>query len=126
MATLGGAVWLAVRAREAQSEGVALAGLLAIDGVGVLLCLRELGSAWTEGGRHAAFANASFATALVGLAVLASVAYVALRLRRADETRYAGLAVLAGGTVIGFNLLAILSVEREIGVLFAPGMGKQG
>ncbi len=135
IATLGGAVWLAVKEREKprQVEGspglpgragldwLATVGLVAIDGVGVLLCLREVGSSWSEEGRRAAFANASFGTALVGLAVLAAVAYVAMRLRRLDGARFQGMNVLAAGSVIGFNLLTILSVEREIGALWHRG-----
>ena len=102
--------------------GLALVGLVGIDGVGVLFCLRELVSTWDEGA-HRAFANPAFATALVGLLVLAGVAYVAWRLRGTDpagagRTR---MQTLAGATVIVFNLLTILTVEREIGALWHRG-----
>ncbi len=123
VATLAGALWLTVRDREKGrgTEALAVASLLAIDGVAVLLCFRELASTWSEEGRHGAFANASFATALVGLMVLAAVAYVAMSLRRLDGVRLKGMQNLAGATVIGFNLLTILSVEREIGALWHRG-----
>ncbi len=107
--TLAGVVWLG---RRVKGVDVVL-GLVGIDVVAALLGWREVASTWAEVGRHAAFVNASFATAVVGLGVLAGVAWVAYRL---------GVMKVAGVTVVGFNLLAILSVEREIGALWQRGV----
>ena len=116
--------YMAWRLRDAGLVGMQMLvgiNLVAIDGVGVLFCLRELFSTWSGDDLHAAFANASFATALVGLAVLAGVAYTAWKLKSLDAGRYRLLEQLTGATIIGFNLLAILTVEREIGALWHRG-----
>ena len=121
VATLGGAVWLSVREKGSGrgTEGTAIAGLVAIDGVAVLLCLRELAAIGEDDEwRHAAFTNSLFATALLGLALLAAVAYVAMRLRTLHAAWERGMELLAAGSVIGFNLLAILCVESEISQLW--------
>lgn len=116
MAALGGAAWLAARRRDGVTL---LAVLVAIDLVAVLLTWREVAvSQFVEvGTRHAAFANAEFATALVGLGVLAGAVWVGYRL--GAEEGFSSLTELAGGTLIAFNVLAILSVEREIGALWS-------
>ena len=118
VAALAGAVWLNLRDR-ARGWGVMTAGLVAIDGVAALLCLRELVGEWAGVRRYGAFANAPFATALVGLVVLAGVAYWAWKMK---DTR--GMLRVAAGTVIAFNLLAILSVEQEIREFWRGGGGE--
>jgi uncharacterized membrane protein len=121
VAALAGAAWLAAGRRDAGTLGAAL---IAIDLVGVLLSWREVGASWfTEYERgHAAFANAEFATALVGLTVLAGVVWVGYRVAEVDapiaNAALDGGRGLAGATLVVFNLLAILSVVREIGALW--------
>jgi len=122
VAALGGTAWLAARRRD---DGTLGAALIAIDLVAVLLSWREVVvSQFAQDERHAAFANAEFGMALVGLAVLAGVVWVGYRmgLENAAEPTLAsrgwGTQGLAGGTLVLFNLLAILSVVREIGALW--------
>jgi uncharacterized membrane protein len=115
---LAGAAWLAVKAarpEDRREPATLLAALIAIDLVGVLLAVREIVGLdfYTA---HVAFDNAEFEAALVGLAILAAVSYMAYRLSKQPE--FASCASVAGVTLILFNLVAILSVEREIGALW--------
>ncbi len=115
---LTGLAWLASSYGEKKSSPVTLfAALGAIDFVALLLTWRELAdSSYYQ--RHAAFANPEFTTALVGLAVLAGVAWVANRLANEEGGAFAGCAAVAAVTFVLFNLLTILSIEREIGALW--------
>jgi uncharacterized membrane protein len=114
VATLAGLAWLASRSKERNAVSTFLVALIAVDLVALLLVWGEVvGSSFYA--RHAAFANPEFATALVGLALLAAVAWVAYRVSSStDESRMS----VAGVTLILFNLLTILSIEREIGALW--------
>ena len=105
--TLAGAAFLASRRADPRSRVLWLS-LIAIDAVAVLLAMGEIASTW-EYGPHPAFANPEFYTAVVGLAVLASAAWAAFRL---DSAKF------AAATTVVFHLVAILSVEREIGALW--------
>ncbi len=107
--TLAGAAWLA---RGRQDLGVQATALVAIDGVALLLSLSQILS-WGSSS-HAAFANVDFATALLGLALLAGNTYAAYRLSQ-------GRSPIAAGTFILANLVAILIFVREIGALFTSG-----
>ena len=106
VATLGGAVWLA---HKREDTGVQAMGFVAIDGVAVLLAGRQFAS-WGSS-LHPAFANADFATALLGLGVLAASCYAAYSLSR-------GRSPIAAGTFVLANLVAIFIFVREIGALF--------
>ncbi len=122
---LAGLVWLASNS-EGKRRGNAitlLAALGAIDCVGMLLTWREVAASGFDA-RHTAFANAEFATALVGLAVLAATAWVSYRMSGADFSGSHELGVVAGVTLVLFNLLTILSVEREIGALWSNSDGQ--
>ena len=124
IATLAGGVFLSVqdnntnRSPDKSPNLMTTGGLLGLAGVATLLCFRELASTWAEQGRHDAFLNPSFATALVGLLVLAAIAWAAWRLHTLDPIRFHAERTLAGAFVIAFNLLAILSIEREIGAFW--------
>lgn len=118
---LAGLAWLASNGSDGKRKGNAvtlLAALGAIDLVGLLLTWREVAAPGYEASR-AAFFNAEFATALVGLAIFAGVAWVAKQTSEGEEDVFAGCASVAAATLVLFNLLAILSVEREIGVLWS-------
>ena len=106
--TLAGTAWLA-SLPEQDDQATLLATLAAIDLVGVLLTLRDVAVSQFDHAVHPAFANPEFWTALVGLAVLAAAAWTGYRLAR--DT-------FSGVTLVAFNLLTILSVEREIGALW--------
>ena len=119
VAALAGLAWLASNGeKQRQNNAMTLvAALGAIDLVAFLLTWRELvGSG--SGVRHTAFANVEFATALVGLAIFAVVAWVAHRFANAAEA-FEGCASVAAVTFVVFNLLTILSVEHEIGALWS-------
>ena len=119
---LGGAAWLASEP-ERRDDATLLVALGAIDLVALLLTWREgVISQFAEYGvAHPAFANAEFATALVGLGVLAVVVWVGYRLGSDSAGGFGtrNFVGFAGGTLIAFNLLAILSVVREIGALWS-------
>ena len=124
VAALAGAAWLALgtnrrRPRSDHSEGVAvlIAALCAVDGVALLLAWR---------GDHPvfvldknAFANPGFATALVGIILLAATSWAAWRIFKQDQRVYAPFRIIAAADLILFNLVTILVVEQEIGTLFA-------
>ncbi len=119
---LAGAAWLATRFEEGVVDRVPLmAGLIAIDLVALLLTLRQLKSAGWYGRPHPAFANADFVTALLGLAILAAASWSAYWLARMHPVRLDACATFAGGTLVAFNLLAILVMVREIGALWQSG-----
>lgn len=117
-----GAVWLSLRARTAERavwqefSRFALAAMVAICGIAVLVSLREITAAagWQP---HAAFANAEFGMALTGIAILAVVARVSVRLALEDELTLQW-APLAAGAVIAINLIAVLSGVREVRALW--------
>ena len=118
VSALAGLAWLASsRGEQKGSPGTLFIALGAIDCVALLLTLRELAES-SYYLRHIAFANAEFATALVGLVVLAGVAWIANRLSAAEEDVFAGCATVAGVTLVLFNLLTVLSIEHEIGALW--------
>jgi uncharacterized membrane protein len=95
---------------------VAWSDFLALDAIALLLTLREIVASEFTSALHPAFANAEFATALVGLATLAASAYTLGRL--AGNPLLERLQSLAAATFILFNLATILTVEREIGALW--------
>jgi uncharacterized membrane protein len=109
MAMLAGAAWLASRAEQAD-ERTLLGALIEIDLVAVLLTAREVAVSPLWGAAHPAFGNAEFGTAVVGLAGLGAVTWVGYRLQQS---------LFAGVTLVVFNLLTILTVEREIGALWS-------
>ena len=116
---LAGLAWLASTREEQKGIPVTLfAALGATDFVALLLVWRELADV-SYAQRHAAFTNAEFATALVGLTALAGVAWTANRLAARAGNVFAGCATVAAVTFVLFNLLTILSVEREIGALWS-------
>jgi len=114
---LSGAAWLATRLKEGDTATL-LAALVAMDLVALLLTLREIAAFDGYASVHSAFANAEFATALVGLAVLAAVSWAGYGLGQLEGAVFASASAIAGVTLVLFNLLAILSIEREIGALW--------
>ena len=117
--SLAGLAWLAsTRAAQKGSPESLIAALSAIDFVALLLVWCELAES-SSYQKHAAFANAEFSTALVGLVALAGVAWAANQLAARAGNVFAGCAAVAAGTFVLFNLLTILSVEREIGALWS-------
>lgn len=117
-----GAVWLSLRARVAdraigqEFSRFALAAMVAVCGIAVLVSLREITAAagWQL---HAAFANAEFGMALTGIAILAVVARVSVRLALEDESTLQW-APLAAGAVIAINVVAVLTGVREVRALW--------
>ena len=95
--------------------------LLAIDVAAVLLTWREILSDHGPDAHITAFLNADFAIALLGLAVLAGTLYTVRRYPDFVPEGHTGQpsgTLLAAGSLVAFNLLAILSVEHEIGALW--------
>lgn len=127
---LAGAAWLSLpRSAEGVKPAtsnlpVLLVSLIAIVCVSLLLTLREIASTWDtygfNGQTHAAFANTDFATALVALILLAATSWTTWRISRRDS-QLEPLRNLAAVVLVLFNLVAILTVEREIGALWARG-----
>jgi uncharacterized membrane protein len=122
-AAFGGGAWLSLRARHVDRAAWAawsqfgFLAIIAINLVALLLSLREIGSSQYGIQPHAAFLSADFAMALLGIALLAVVVWVSLRVAREnDATPLWGQ--LAGGTVIAINLVALLTGVREIKALW--------
>jgi uncharacterized membrane protein len=123
VAAFGGVAWMALRARSAEGESqsiwsrFAFAALVAADAIAGLLSLREIATSRYGSAPHAAFANADFGMALVGLAILGAVAWSSLRVALVEEVSLLW-AQLAGGSVIAINLIAVLTGVREVGALW--------
>jgi uncharacterized membrane protein len=113
LVALAGAAWLALHPLRRDLQTLS-ASLIAIDLVALLLLWREVVLSNVDNFVHPAFANPEFVTAFIGLVVLASVAWVSFRMATSEQS----LATIAGATFTAFNLLAILTVEREIGALW--------
>ena len=128
IAAFAATAWLALRAVSASHKeagswaAIATGAVLLIDMIAVILTLRELGASWRWEDTHPAFRSADFATALIGLAVLAGVIAVSLRLARAEsrDDFWTTPAVLS---TIGFNVIAVLTGVREVSAAFAPVAG---
>jgi uncharacterized membrane protein len=120
IAMLSGAGWLAFRAQRTDPSWTryAIACLLAIQLVGLLLCLREIATSRRSIIEHEAFLNADFAMALVGVATIAVVARITYRLSRSDEAHGVFWRQFAGGSIIAINLFAVLTGVREIEALW--------
>jgi len=74
-------------------------------------------SPWFDTVLHTPFFNADFATSLVGIAMLAIAAWIAIRACRNAEASARWL-LLAGAAIIAINLIAVLSGVREIEALW--------
>jgi len=121
IAMLAGAAWLAFRVRDAGQSAwkrYGAACLLAIGLVAGLLCLREISTSRSIYVSHEAFLNADFAMALIGIATIGVVAWIAYRLAGSDEAHAPFWRQLAGGSIIAINLIAVLTGEREIVALW--------
>jgi uncharacterized membrane protein len=121
IAALGAAAWLAFRARAAAPDiwlRFTTACLVAVELVALLLCLREIVTSRSTFYGHEAFANADFAMALVGIASIATVAWVTYRISAIDTVRRFFWRQMAGGSIIAINLIAVLTGEREIVALW--------
>ncbi len=64
--------------------------------------------------QEAAFFNAHFATALFGLAVFAGAAWIALHAPSQPQTSFPTWLEIAAASIIAFNLIAVVSVVREL------------
>jgi len=122
IAVFAAAAWLALRAygdakiaRTQVWNRLAMGGFLLIALTAALLTLRELTSSWLTvyPAPHPPFCSADFIAALLGLAVLAGVVRVSIRIarRQTEAAFWTDCAVLS---TIGFNLIAVLTGVREI------------
>ncbi len=120
----GGAAWLALRiaadsravraqVRTLDWDVIAICAFVLIGLTAGVLTLRELFSSWAWSGIHPPFQTGEFFEALIGLAVLAGVVAVSLRLaeERSDEQFWMSWAAIS---TIAFNLIAVLTGVREI------------
>ncbi len=118
-AAFAAACWLALRTRQ-QGEPdwpawsqFAFVAAIAVDLVAILLSLREIATSRSSVVVHPPLLSADFGMALLGLTLLAAVAWSTLRIALADTATLLW-AQLSGGTVIVLNLVAILTGVREI------------
>jgi len=81
------------------------------------MSLREIDASLAGWQPHTAFANAEFGMALVGIAILAAVARVSMRLSLSDESTLQW-SPLAAGVIIVINLIAVFSGVREVRALW--------
>ncbi|WP_035348758.1 DUF2339 domain-containing protein [Edaphobacter aggregans] len=122
-AAFGASVWLALRTRRVDRASwpawsqFAFIAMIAANVVAMLLSLREILTSRYGIQPHAAFVSADFGMALIGIALLAGVAYASLRIALGDETTLLW-AQLSGGTLIAINVVALLTGVREIEALW--------
>ncbi len=119
VAALGAAAWLAFRASPVGPDiwsRFATGCLVAVELVALLLCVREILTSRSTLSLygHQAFVNSDFAMALVGIATIAGVAWIAYRISQTDEAHAIFWQQIAGGSIIAINLIAVLTGEREI------------
>jgi uncharacterized membrane protein len=115
----------AVGGRDASWVQVGFFGLLAIDAIALLMAVREVGTSWVfDGGgvQHVPLGSADFWTAAMGLAILAAVVAVSLRLARGHGGEDFWMACAAGST-IAFNAIAVLTGVREISAVWEGSAG---
>jgi uncharacterized membrane protein len=121
---LAGAAWLSRPNTPAANPAILIAALSAIDCVALLLTLRAFTANVQDVIVHVyvtpptAFANPNFATALIGLALLAATTWTSWTSFKADPDRFALLRPTAACDLILFNLTALFLIENEIGALF--------
>jgi uncharacterized membrane protein len=122
VAAFSAIAWLANRAdiEERESLSSVVIALIAIDVIALLLSLREMAATRSAASIRTAFFNADFAMALVGIGVLAVVAYTARRISHLREPKQTWL-LLAGSSTVAMNLVAILSGVQEIAALSRDG-----
>ena len=123
IAVFSAAAWLALRAYGSDEKTVrtqvwnrlARGSFLLIALTAALLTLRELTSSWLTvyPAPHLPFCSGDFVTALLGLAVLAGVVRVSIRIAR-GQTEAAFWMDCAALSTIAFNLIAVLTGMREI------------
>ena len=128
IAVFAAAAWLALRAygndaKSARTEvwnRMAMGSFLPIALTAVLLTLRELTSSWfaVYPPPHLPFCSADFVTALLGLAALAGVVRVSIRIAR-GQTEAAFWMECAVLSTIALNLIAVLTGVREIAAIWA-------
>jgi uncharacterized membrane protein len=117
------AAWLALRTRRTDQASwpawsqFAFVAVIAVNLVAVLLSLREIGTSRVNGQSHPPFLNPDFGMALIGLAILSTVAWLALRIALEDKATLLW-AQLSGASIIAINLIAILTGVREIEALW--------
>lgn len=118
---LGTAAWLGSRvqqvARAAWTRFVA-ACLLAMELVGLLLCLREIATSRSNFYAHLPVLNSDFAMALIGMGTIAAAAWVAYRLAQANAEHSGFWRQMVGASMIAINLIAVLTGVREIQALW--------
>jgi uncharacterized membrane protein len=122
VAAFGGAAWIALRARQVDRAAwpawsqFGFIAMVAVNLVALLLSLREIATSRYGVQPHLAFASADFDLALMGIAIMAGVAWFSLRIAR-NETSLLWMQ-LTGGTIIAINLIALLTGVREIEALW--------
>jgi uncharacterized membrane protein len=123
IAAFAAATWLALRADDSLDKAnhdrtlgwgrVATVNVMLIAMTAILLTVRELLSSQGSGAAHPPFQTSDFFTALIGLAVLAGVVAISLRIAKvqAGEEFWINSAALC---TIAFNLIAVLIGVREV------------
>jgi uncharacterized membrane protein len=131
------AVWLALRAGHSHANPdsranpdphakldrmlgwgkIAITAFMLIPVTALLLTMRELLSALGTDARHLPFQTADFFTALLGLAVLAGVVSVSMRIAKTQPEEEFWIHSAAAST-IAFNLVAVLTGVREVSAIW--------
>jgi uncharacterized membrane protein len=127
IAVFAAAAWLALRAGDTDEKThpdrtlgwsrITIASTLLVAMTAILLTARELLSSLSADAVHPPFQTADFFTAVIGLAVLAGVVAISLRVEKthAGEDFWRTSAVLS---TIAFNLIAVLTGVREVSVIW--------
>jgi len=92
---------------------------LAIAALALGFCALMVQPFWFEKPVETAFFNARFATALFGVAVFAACAWLSLHADRAERKTDAAWPLIAGGSIIALNLVAIIACVRELDTFWA-------
>jgi len=121
-------LWVSARLSGPASEPAAsnvhrILRRLAIAALALGFCGLLIQPFWLYYRIDTAFLNSRFATSLFGIAALAASAGIALRTRRHEDAASPSWLQIAGGSIIGLNLIAVLACIRELETVWRDKYG---
>jgi uncharacterized membrane protein len=120
-------LWVSARLAGQQDEPATISihrilRRLAIVALALGFCGLLIQPVWLYSGIDTAFLNSRFATALFGVAALATAAAIALHARQDDEASPTWMQI-AGGSIVALNLVAVLACVRELEATWRQSSG---
>lgn len=118
LAEAGALLWVSARLGRFETDSYRILRWLAVAALGLGFCALMVRPAWFGEPIQRAFFNARFATAVFGIVVFAFAAWISLHAREANEVDVAWQHI-AGASIIGLNLVAIIACVRELDTVWS-------